>query len=102
MHAERDTVPEACSVPYVASGKRSLLVRSTLGNAGRALDRCRLPGGGESQRGTGSHDEPPAFSSVQVIALVDRTYHDANHNVLLAGAPLPVSLRRSRAIKDPR
>ena len=30
--------------------------------------------------------------------LVDRTYHDANHSVLLAGNPLPVRLRRSRLI----
>jgi hypothetical protein len=36
---------------------------------------------------------------MQVIATVDRTYHDANHNVLVAGDLLPVRLRRSRTIE---
>jgi hypothetical protein len=31
---------------------------------------------------------------------VGRTYQDANQNVLLAGDPLPVRLRRSRTVKD--
>ena len=48
----------------------------------------------------GSHSEPSAAANAQVKAMVDRTYHDVNHNVLLAGDPLAVRLRRSRAVKS--
>ena len=47
----------------------------------------------------GSHNAPPCQASLQVKDGVDRTYHDANHNMLFAGDPLPVHLRRSRAVK---
>ena len=51
------------------------------------------------QASHGSHYEPSVLVNVQVKAMVDRTYHDANHSVLFAGAPLPVHLLRSRAVK---
>ena len=48
-----------------------------------------------------AHCANPCLST-QVTAVVDRTYHDTNHSVLLAGDPLPVHLRRSRAVKAAR
>jgi hypothetical protein len=36
---------------------------------------------------------------MQVVAIVERTYHGENRAVLIEGDPLPVRLSRSRTIK---
>ena len=53
----------------------------------------------KSCEGPRSTNRSTAATLETAFSQVDRTYHDANHNALFAGAPLPVRLRRSRAVK---
>jgi hypothetical protein len=49
-----------------------------------------------------SHAGCPERSSAMTFCLVGRTYHYANHDLVVVGDPLPVRLRRSRARKAPQ